>query len=401
MKILFSLLNIIIISILLILTKEEDECGYSDCFNCVACGNKRVNSCKCYWKNNGCFSGETRNITFNILSSSCNDDSSKEIINKYCGQTNLELNDDNIVELKIPSVNLKYGIINLFCTYIYAPSETKDIYYIIKYEPNSINFEKLQIYLSILENDGETLIGALYKNEFLRSFDNIKEIKLMVYFEESLNSIPFTFSIEEKKYQTKLAITITIILIILFVVICSLFIYSLSKKIKERRRRPSFPLSPFRERRIVIINDYDEEENKKKIENMIKNYLSSQMYNERIGIKDKCSICLEDFKVGKDKVNITPCQHIFHYDCLSKWLLENYQLPKCPNCNYNIVEYFENQQSRKKLTLNKNKRVNIEISNNIVSSNEDINIVTNQNSNTNTNDRRNGLSNNNINQENH
>ena len=41
MKILFFLLNIIIFSNLILLTKEDDnDCSYyNDCFNCVACGD--------------------------------------------------------------------------------------------------------------------------------------------------------------------------------------------------------------------------------------------------------------------------------------------------------------------------------------------------------------------------
>lgn len=73
-------------------------------------------------------------------------------------------------------------------------------------------------------------------------------------------------------------------LIILSIIICAIFIYTLSKKIKERRI-PSLPLTTAkytRRRRIIIINDNDEEETKKKIENLIKNSLSSQIYNENI-----------------------------------------------------------------------------------------------------------------------
>ncbi len=402
MQILFFFLNIILILNLIILTKEEGDCNYSDCFNCVICSKKDGSSCECKWNNNECKSDTTRNITYSILSSSCKNDNSTELMNKLCGQTTLKLNDDNIAEINIPPIkNSKYGMKNLHCSYIYSSAYDKDIYHIISYNPTSNNFENIQIYLSISFNDNDSAITMLSKFPFSSSFDNIKSIVLMVFFDDSLNSIPFTFLIEEKKFKTKLVIIITIVLIILFIIICSCFIYTLSKKIKERRM-PSLPLATNRytRRRIIIINENNEEETKKKIENLIKNSLSSQIYNEKIEIKDKCSICLEEFKVGKDKVSITPCNHIFHYNCLSKWLLENYQLPKCPNCNYNIVEYFENIESPKKLALNRNMRVNIEETNSAVSSNENINI-TNHNNDNNRNDRRNGSSNNNNNQENH
>jgi hypothetical protein len=400
MKFLYFFLNIIIISNLILLTKEEGECDYQDCFNCVVCGDSIDDSCKCYWNNNECSSGTPRNITYSLFSS-CKDDSSKELINQYCGQTTLELNDDNIAELEIPSVNWKYGMKNLFCTYTFSATESKEIFYIINFEVTSKKFNNLQIYLSVEENDGKTFLGVFSASSMTRSVSNVKEIKLMVYFERSLKSIPFNFSIIEKRFQTNTVIVVTTLLIILFIIICFIFIYTITKKLKERRR-PPFPSRPLRERTMIIINDYDEEETKKKIENMIKKNLSSQVFSESLGIRDKCSICLDDFKVRKDKVSITPCKHIFHYDCLIKWLLENYQLPKCPNCNYNIVEYFENQESPKKLTLNKNTRVNVRTYNNFVTSNENINITTNHNSNNNRNDRRNGLSNNNnITQENH
>jgi len=34
---------------------------------------------------------------------------------------------------------------------------------------------------------------------------------------------------------------------------------------------------------------------------------------------------------------LTPCKHIFHYDCLKKWIDDNVLTPKCPNCNYNLI----------------------------------------------------------------
>ena len=31
------------------------------------------------------------------------------------------------------------------------------------------------------------------------------------------------------------------------------------------------------------------------------------------------------------------CKHIFHYECLKDWLNKNILMPKCPNCNYNVL----------------------------------------------------------------
>ena len=53
-----------------------------------------------------------------------------------------------------------------------------------------------------------------------------------------------------------------------------------------------------------------------------------------IGNNDKnlgtrCSVCMDDFKVGDDAV-ILKCSHAFHYKCITNWFL-NYA-KTCPTC---------------------------------------------------------------------
>lgn len=47
---------------------------------------------------------------------------------------------------------------------------------------------------------------------------------------------------------------------------------------------------------------------------------------------DICSICLEDLKY--DKCVVLNCEHIYHKDCIQKWLKKN---DSCPNCRINII----------------------------------------------------------------
>ena len=47
---------------------------------------------------------------------------------------------------------------------------------------------------------------------------------------------------------------------------------------------------------------------------------------------DICSICLE--KLKDDKCVILNCEHIYHKDCIKKWLKKN---ETCPNCRINII----------------------------------------------------------------
>ena len=55
-----------------------------------------------------------------------------------------------------------------------------------------------------------------------------------------------------------------------------------------------------------------------------------------------CSICHQDVKDAETHIKTSPCGHIFHKDCINRWLCENCT---CPNCrrtveqlNYSIVQ---------------------------------------------------------------
>ena len=49
--------------------------------------------------------------------------------------------------------------------------------------------------------------------------------------------------------------------------------------------------------------------------------------------ENKCSICLEEFNIN-DRVKLFSCnQHIFHIDCIMKWL-KNKDI--CPLCKIKI-----------------------------------------------------------------
>ncbi|XP_059652789.1 uncharacterized protein LOC132299916 [Cornus florida] len=44
---------------------------------------------------------------------------------------------------------------------------------------------------------------------------------------------------------------------------------------------------------------------------------------------DQCIICLEKFRVGFDMVSRLPCNHIYHGDCISRWLETSHFCPVC------------------------------------------------------------------------
>ena len=57
-----------------------------------------------------------------------------------------------------------------------------------------------------------------------------------------------------------------------------------------------------------------------------------------------CVICQEDFK-NKEKLKITPCEHIFHPQCISKWLETECIRPTCPSCRHDCREDFSRSKA--------------------------------------------------------
>ena len=127
-------------------------------------------------------------------------------------------------------------------------------------------------------------------------------------------------------------------------------------------------------------------EQKRLVEDFLKNDLKKEIFSERININDcdSCTICCENFIVGQSEVSITPCFHVFHYDCIYKWIKEKINNPCCPNCNFQFTEYMKNpvkiEVKRKENSSNNliskdnegdinKKNVNIGIGNEIIENN--------------------------------
>jgi hypothetical protein len=57
--------------------------------------------------------------------------------------------------------------------------------------------------------------------------------------------------------------------------------------------------------------------------------------DEELGEDHACSICLDEF-IGGDSVRQLPCKHIFHDDCVGKWLVE--RSSTCPLCKLDLLQ---------------------------------------------------------------
>jgi len=52
--------------------------------------------------------------------------------------------------------------------------------------------------------------------------------------------------------------------------------------------------------------------------------------------KEICAICLQDFVINKSKICKTPCQHIFHFYCIKKYILSSEHC-ECPLCKFDLL----------------------------------------------------------------
>ena len=120
------------------------------------------------------------------------------------------------------------------------------------------------------------------------------------------------------------------------------------------------------------------ENNKKILEKLLENELKAKIYDKNLVINDceSCSICIENFECGKSEISITPCKHIFHFNCIQKWILDNVLHPKCPNCNFNLLESPTELLNINKKNINGN---NNEVNNNNNDNNHNIDLRRSEN----------------------
>ena len=363
----FSFFKIILILYTLIkIIKAQSVCQYNDCFNCSVCGTT-PQSCNCQWSvlTNACQrqSQSKDKVYYNYdYFNKCYDEISLKIQYKYCGDSNIKIDDNASTFINLIENDGKYGAQNLYCEYVYSQmSDPSSTNYNILSTVSQSTIQQIKLYINIVFYNGT---NEQYKitEEFKKTYNNIKTIKIQVYCEKKLSVSPFSIEISKnQKQNNKLLISVGIIL--LFCIICGVIIFFVSRKAAQNaRRRQEIFLQIARANRRQRYGDdrtsnsenYDpssaseseasvQDKNKKLIEKLLNTTLAPMKYNPYLGIRDGnptlvCTICLEEFKVDKSIVSVTPCQHVFHFQCISNWLTNNVVNPKCPNCNYNLIQ---------------------------------------------------------------
>ena len=112
----------------------------------------------------------------------------------------------------------------------------------------------------------------------------------------------------------------------------SRFMERLNKRENDIIEKRNMNIEQFNRPRLEEMISDEQLNNQKEVDNLMKIIPHSRI--EKIDNNLECIICLNIFKNG-DKISTLPCQHIFHYNCLKKWI---YEKRSCPLCKAEIYQ---------------------------------------------------------------
>lgn len=331
----------VIISINCLLLNCYSRCPeLEDCFSCHDKGYR------CEWSDNKC------NIDQSIVNidtsserkwakmiSCLDNEQSKEIMNTYCGDLNLNLK-DKFQSISLPRVNDFYGRESLLCMYVYKNSNPKDTIY-ADINVLSKYFFSAKFLIEAIFKDGASIKQELVITQNLVRIENAKEIYFYYRQTDPFPELPFMMTLTLEKAKISITLIVTIVLLVFLTIICSISIYIFSQRIARRnkmiRNARQEELNVLQgginnEQVARVLDQILKEARLKEIENMFTNVMKAIPFDKTVGkYNTSCTICLEEFQ-EEHIVCVTECLHVFHVECLKKWLITNVMNPKCPNC---------------------------------------------------------------------
>ena len=346
---------LILILILYIKTQEPEEkvsCSLntvcSDCEFCQDYSNCNFFNIFCYQNNSGDYM-RNEDLQNNLSLYYKND----RDINSFCNSRSITLNKAqksfNIFESPSNTLN------NIFTKSFHCEFYVTNKYYLehntdqAKINIELKNSEKSQIkfFIMFIYKTGNSWRFFRYNDtqirnsSFTRVLDKISEFQILLDFfsldttEEINEYLSLSISTDNPSEKMKVIYIVIIVILCFFlllvIALVILYYYLRRKMILEQERR---------------IEEQEEKnrEQKRLVEDFLKNDLKKEIFNERTKINDcdSCTICCDEFIVGQSEVSITPCFHVFHYDCIYKWIKEKINNPCCPNCNFQFTEYMKN-----------------------------------------------------------
>ena len=346
---------LILILILYINTQEPEEkisCSLNticdDCQFCEDYSNCNFFNIFCYQNNSGDYM-RNEELQNNLSLYYKND----RVINSFCNSRSLTLNKAqksfNIFESPSNTLN------NIFTKSFHCEYYVTNKYYLehntdqakINFEVKNSEKSQIKFFIMFIYKSGNSWRFFRYNDtqlrnsSFTRVLDKISEFQILLDFfsidttEEINEYLVLSISTDNPSEKMKVIYIIIIVILCFFIllVIGLVILYFCLKRkmILEQERR---------------VREEEERNNEQKrlVEDFLKNDLIKEIFSERINVNDcdSCTICCENFIAGQSEVSITPCFHVFHYDCIYKWIKEKINNPCCPNCNFQFTEYMKN-----------------------------------------------------------
>ena len=358
-----------------------------DCRLCEKCWEPNNNYCSCSFSNAFCYNYTQISFTYNstfLFKYDSNKCLESSIQNEICGKSNIseEINDQNFYTFFSFNDPQYLDNNNLFCHYYFKNDKEKEKEDLVieidlniqDIQGNEDNGKNLML---IFVQEYNTPTKSLYEinlNEFMSKKYTIKiaEYKSISIFLNlirnnnyiGINNYKITYmnlgvkkDLTKVKNMKKYKYTILIICLICIVCVVACFILYL---VKYKRNRELYNIRALgmADNMNDLNNRIDPVEKKNRLEKLFKDKLKKKKYLKKLNINETtaCSICLEEFIENESLVCITPCSHIFHYDCLHNWLFSENSNCSCPYCNYNLLS----KEQPKKRNISKDKINNLE-----------------------------------------
>lgn len=359
------------------------------CSSCEKCWepNNNYNYCSCSFYNAFCYNYTQGSYTYNSSflfkydSHKCIESS---IQNDICGKSDIsdEINDQNFYTFFSFNNPQYLDNNNLLCHYSFKNDNEKDkedlvIEIDLNIRDNKGNEDNGKNLMLIFVQEYNSPNKSLYEinlNEFMNKKYNLKiaEYKSISIFlnliqnnnNNNINNYKITYmNLGVKKDLTKLnnmkKYKYTILIICSICILC-VFMCFILFLVKYKRNRELYNIRALgmADNMNELNNRIDPVEKKNQLEKLFKDKLKKKKYLKKLNINETtaCSICLEEFIENESLVCITPCSHIFHYDCLHNWLFTENSNCSCPYCNYNLLS----KEPPKKRNISKDKINNLE-----------------------------------------
>ncbi|CAH1419819.1 unnamed protein product [Lactuca virosa] len=146
----------------------------------------------------------------------------------------------------------------------------------------------------------------------------------------SINYHPYSHALQIRVYQAfifSIPILFSIILFLLF------YLFYLKRRAYALSSSPpTLPPSTFNYATSFIPMSYAG------LKGDLKDKLPKVLFDEDLKAKDSvCCVCLGEFEMNEELIQVPSCKHVFHKDCIHHWLQSNSTCPLCRCCVFLAV----------------------------------------------------------------